>query len=98
GMLDAWAEANFTRYAMRDAPIVAMTTRQHDITRSLFSAWYQELRAAQGVGPRGTVDWTRVSAAEVRAFSDRMFDAAGIPANVVREYYRQWAIYERTIR
>jgi hypothetical protein len=88
GVLDAWARANIPGYAGRAAPSVVLTPAQHNATRAVFNTW----RAEMGWS-RTAIDWTRVSAQEMQGLTNRMFQAAGVPADVAGNYFRSFTQY-----
>ena len=92
GVLNEWAEHNVTGYMKRKAPAVELTPAQHDITRSVFAKWRYE-RTGSVTGP---IDWTKVSAREAQALSDRMLAAAEVPGEVQARYYNAFHRYMYT--
>jgi hypothetical protein len=83
GVLDAWARANILGYRSGAAPAVVLSFEQHNATRAAFNAW----RAERGWA-RSPIDWTRVSPQEMQALTYRMFEAAGVPKDVITNYFR----------
>jgi len=92
GVLDAWAKSNISDYSSRKAPTVVLTREQHNATRGVFNTW----RAENGFS-RAPIDWLNISAQEARSISYRMFEAAGVPEDVVSDYFKAFnkAIYEK---
>lgn len=83
GVLDAWARANILGYKSGAAPAVVLSIEQHNATRAVFNTW----RAEQGWA-RTPIDWSRVSPQQMQALTYRMFEAAGVPKDVVSNYFR----------
>ncbi|HEY6645024.1 hypothetical protein [Povalibacter sp.] len=83
GVLDAWARANILGYRSGAAPAVVLSIEQHNATRAVFNTW----RAEQGWA-RTPIDWSRVSPQQMQALTYRMFEAAGVPKDVVSNYFR----------
>lgn len=83
GVLDAWARANILGYKSGAAPAVVLSIEQHNATRAIFNTW----RAEQGWA-RTPIDWSRVSPQQIQALTYRMFEAAGVPKDVVSNYFR----------
>lgn len=68
------------------APAVLMPTPNHHATFGVFNTWRAQKRAEMG----GTFDWSRITEAEMRELSERMFDAAGTPLDVRAVYWRRY--------
>jgi RHS repeat-associated protein len=83
GVLDAWARANILGYRSGAAPAVVLSIEQHNATRAVFNTW----RAEQGWA-RTPLDWSRVSPQQMQALTYRMFEAAGVPKDVMNNYFR----------
>ena len=96
GVLDVWSKENVPGYVSRSAesPSILLTKEQHAASKAVYRDWL-EARTGKRVG--GSVDWTKVSPQEARDLSEKMFDAAGVPEEARREYYRGFNqhIYER---
>ncbi len=96
GVLDVWASENVKGYVSRapDSPSITMTPPSHGATKAVYREW---ARARTGKPVGGRVDWKSVSPQEIQALSERMFDAAGVPFEVRRNYYREFHkhIYEK---
>ena len=43
----------------------------------------------------GSFDWGKVTAREMKALSEKMFDAAKVPANIRQQY---WTEFERMMK
>ena len=79
---------HFPGYDADQAPAILMPDANHQATFGVYNKWRAEMR--QGMG--GKFDWGKVSEAEMRSLSQRMLDAAEVPANIRQEY---WAWFER---
>jgi len=91
--MSKWMKENFENYNPDSAPAVLMGPEAHNATRGVYNIWRAEMRKKMG----GTFDWAKVSKADMRALSERMFDAAGAPREVRTEYYRQFNKYLKTL-
>ena len=87
GLLDVWAKENIDGYVSRasDNPTIALSKLHHDATKAVYREWLFE-RTGKRVG--GSVDWKTVSPREMQTLTERMFDAAEVPAEARSEYYR----------
>jgi RHS repeat-associated protein len=87
GLLDVWAKENIDGYVSRasDNPTMALSKLHHDATKAVYRDWLFE-RTGKRVG--GSVDWKTVSPREMQSLTERMFDAAEVPAEARGEYYR----------
>jgi RHS repeat-associated protein len=95
GVMSEWFERQSAGVYKRDAaPAVLMSERQHAITKGIYNRWRAQKAAQHG----GIFDWDKVSYKEMRSLSDKMFKAAGTPAGVQQEYYRQLAIFKATLK
>lgn len=88
GVMSAWMEKIHSGYDADKAPAILMPDTNHRATYSVYLTWRAKMRRKLG----GTFDWTRVTEADMRALSERMLDAAQVPASVRQEY---WAEFER---
>ncbi|MCB9619206.1 MAG: hypothetical protein H6724_07110 [Sandaracinus sp.] len=69
---------------------MVLTREMHNATRVLFNRW----RAARGwAGPGRRVPWNRVSPQEAQALANDLFRAAGVPEEVVQQYFREFNRY-----
>ncbi|MGC5076584.1 SpvB/TcaC N-terminal domain-containing protein [Agrococcus sp. DT81.2] len=93
GVMSAWMKKHFSKYSSGDAPAVLMPTKAHDATRGIFPQWKKAMAEKMG----GVFDWKKVTEAQIRALSEKMFDAAKVPEAVRREYYKQWNAYKKSI-
>jgi hypothetical protein len=91
GVMSAWMRSRYSHYDPDLAPAVLMAEINHQATFGVYNTWRAQMRQRMG----GTFDWSRVSEAEMRALSERMFDAAQVPASVRQQY---WAEYQRMIQ
>lgn len=69
---------------------MALTPGQQAATKEVYRDWLFE-KTGEKVG--GKVNWQDVSPQEAQRVSERMFDAAGVPENARREYYRAFNQY-----
>ena len=92
GILDVWSRHNVPGYRSRagDNPTVVLTPAQHAATTAAYRGWLTE-QTGSPVG--GKVDWTSLSARDAQAVSERMFDAAGVPAGARARYYSSFTRY-----
>ncbi len=88
GVLSAWAQKNLPGYNQGNAPAVLMPTANHRATFGVFNKWISEMREKMG----GVFDWKRVSEAEMRQLSEKMFDAAKVPSTIRKQY---WEAFDR---
>lgn len=88
GVMSAWMRNNFRDYDANVAPTVYMSAEMHKKTWGVFNKWQAEMEKKMG----GVFDWTKVSEADMRALSEKMFDAAGVPAAIRTQY---WAEFDR---
>jgi uncharacterized protein RhaS with RHS repeats len=89
GVMDAWANANIPDYNGKYAPTVVLTPAQHNATRSEFMKWKKETFGTT----KGKIDWSKVSARDAQALSERMFKKAGVPMDVRNKYYSAFNQY-----
>jgi len=54
----------------------------------VFNKWKAEMTRKMG----GVFDWSKVSLAEMKALSEKMFDAAKVPLKIRKKY---WAEFEK---
>lgn len=67
-----------------------MDINNHNATRRAFNAWRNE----RG----GKIDWSKVSEDDIRQLSERLFNAAEVPAEVRAEYYKQFEAFLKTLQ
>jgi len=89
GVLDRWAEVNIPGYDQGDAPAVVLTDAEHTATRSYFANW----RIARTGNLGGYIDWSTLPPREVQDLAYGMFNAAGVPSDVVADYFRAFHQY-----
>ena len=70
-----------------------MDPGSHNATRGVYNTWRAEMRQKMG----GIFDWAKVSEADIRALSDRMFNAAKVPPDIRAEYYQQFQNFLKTL-
>jgi hypothetical protein len=92
GVLDKWAADNVPGYSSRaaDGPTLRLSREGHAATKAVYRDWLME-RTGKPVG--GKVDWRSVSPREAQALTERMFDAAGVPAEARSAYYSAFNNY-----
>ena len=90
GVMSAWMHKHFPGYDPDKAPAILMPEINHRATFGVYNTWRVEMKAKLG----GVFDWSKISQAEMKDLSERMFDAAGVPANIRTEY---WAWFDRMI-
>ncbi len=83
GAMSAWMKEHFPGYDPNKAPAVLMPEANHRATFGVYNTWRAEMRQKMG----GTFDWSKVSESEMRSLSEKMFDAAQVPANIRQEYW-----------
>jgi hypothetical protein len=92
--MSRWMEENFPKsYNPNSAPAVLMPLKNHNATRGVFNIWRAEMRKAMG----GTFDWSKVTRGDIINLSERMFDAANVPAEIHIQYYDQLAEFFKTL-
>ena len=92
GILNVWAKHNINGYKSRakKAPTIALTKQQHNATKTIYRDWLFETTGKK-VG--GKVEWTNISARDIKSLSERMFDAANVPMSARNDYYRKFNQY-----
>jgi hypothetical protein len=91
GAMSAWMKQHFPGYDPNKAPAILMPEANHRATFGVFNTWRAECKARMG----GVFDWSKVSQAEMKGLSEKMFDEAGVPASIRGEH---WAWFDRMIR
>ena len=81
--MSAWMRAHFPFYDPNLAPAILMPTASHRKTFGVYNTWRKEMRQKMG----GTFDWNKVTEADMKALSEKMFDAADVPADIRKEYW-----------
>ena len=87
GVLDVWASRNVRGYVTRGptTPAILLTVPQHDATNKVLREW-SLAKFGQKVGAK--IDWAKVSAREAQDLARRMLQAAGVPEEAQRLYFR----------
>ncbi|EOY5379990.1 RHS repeat-associated core domain-containing protein, partial [Cronobacter dublinensis] len=88
GVLDIWMSKNVPSYGGKyptNSPTIALSVENHAATKAVYRDWLRQ-RTGKPVG--GKVDWTTVSNREMKDLSEKMFDAAHVPAASRDAYYR----------
>lgn len=78
-------EFDIVPYRPGNSPTIALSVENHAATKVAYSDWLRQ-RTGKPVG--GKVDWTTVSNREMKDLSEKMFDAAHVPAASRDAYYR----------
>jgi RHS repeat-associated protein len=86
GILDKWLSENVPGYVSRAKASLAirLSEEHHAATKAVFREWL-EARTGRPVG--GVVDWTTVTPREIYTLSEKMFDAAKVPAATREQFY-----------
>jgi RHS repeat-associated protein len=92
GILDIWAHHNIPGYVRRpsNSTTIRLLPGHHKATITVYGSWLRE-RGDRGI--KGPVDWTTITPREILNLSERQLDAAEVPGNVRKEYYRQFNDY-----
>jgi RHS repeat-associated protein len=92
GILDVWASHNVPGYVSRAShnPAIALSTDEHSATKKAYRDWLEE-KTGKRVG--GVIDWSKISKAEIKKLSERMFDEAKVPKAVRKNYYAAFNKY-----
>jgi len=83
GVMSAWMENIHPDYDAKKAPAILMPVRKHHDTYRVFNKWKAEFTRRLG----GTFNWKKVSEPEIRALSEKMFDAGEVPFAIRQEYW-----------
>ena len=78
-------EFDIVPYRPGNSPTIALSVENNAATKVVFRDWLKQ-RTDKPVG--GKVDWTRVNNREMKDLSEKMFDAAHVPAASRDAYYR----------
>ena len=62
---------------------------EHSKTIEVFNKWRLEKTGSI----TGKIDWSTISAKEVQALAEQMFDAAGVPKEAREAYYKAFNKY-----
>ena len=93
GVLDAWMRRHFPKHKTGEAPSVLMPEEMHDTMRDVYNKWRAAMKKKMG----GTFDWSKVSEAEIRSLSEKMFDEAKVPKIVRQRFWEQFNKYIATL-
>ncbi|UIA87326.1 hypothetical protein LU631_21785 [Erwinia tracheiphila] len=88
GVLDIWMSKNVPSYGGKyptNSPTIALSADNHAATKATYRDWLKQ-KTGKPVG--GKVDWSTVSNREMKNLSEKMFDAANVPAASRDAYYR----------
>jgi hypothetical protein len=75
-------------YDHKKAPAILMPALNHRATYGVYLSWRAKIAKKTG----GSFNWASVTEADMRSLSEKMFDAAEVPASVREEY---WAQFEK---
>lgn len=96
GVNSVWMKANYNNYGNgNNAPSVYMLNNpNHNATRGVFNKWVAEIKIKQGTTK---VDYSKVTKEEILELANRQFDAANVPKEVRKEYFKLWNEYLETL-
>lgn len=94
GVLSRWMSAHFKGYSAYKAPAVLMSKENHNETRRLYPTWRSKTTKQRG----GKFDWSKVTEHQIRKLAEEMFDAAGVPAGIRKQYWAEFARMKRALR
>jgi hypothetical protein len=83
GVMSRWMETHFPTYNPDNAPAVLMPAENHAATKGIYNTWRAAMRRKMG----GTFEWSKVTKGDILELSEKMFDAANIPAAIRKQYY-----------
>lgn len=86
GVMSAWMKARYPGYDPDLAPAVLMPDANHRATFGVYNTWRAETRREMG----GMFDWSRVPETNMRVLSEKMFDAAAVPAATREQYWNRF--------
>lgn len=87
GMLSQWMKSQFgSRYNAGEAPTVLMSKVNHNATRRILNIWKKETARSMG----GNFSWNKVSEAQMKDLSNKMFDVAKVPGFIREQYWDQY--------
>jgi hypothetical protein len=86
-------EENFPKYKPDDGPAVLMPLENHSATKGIYNTWRAEMRKKMG----GTFNWSKVTKDDMLGLSERMFEAAKVPAEIRRQYYAKFENFLKTL-
>ena len=87
-IMSAWAKAIDPLYRTSQAPVIVLSEANHLATQRAFEAWAK----AEGYSAR-SVPWAKLSLRQVGALTEKMFDAANVPAAARAAYWKAFADY-----
>jgi RHS repeat-associated protein len=92
GVLDIWSAKNIPGYISRASGSItmALSAANHSATKAVYREWLFE-RTGKYVG--GVVNWQQVGPREIFNLSERMFNAANVPAYARQAYYSAFNRY-----
>jgi hypothetical protein len=88
GVMSEWVRNHYPGYDPDKAPAILMPKESHIETYRVYNSW----RAQTKKEFSGAFDWAKIDEDSIRDVSEKMFDAAKVPASV-RERY--WTEFER---
>jgi hypothetical protein len=88
GVMNAWAKANIKNYSKGLSPTIVMLVEKHKLINKEYELWKNEIGMAGKA-----IDWTKISAREMKVLSDRLFKAGGVPEGVQKAYYSAFQKY-----
>lgn len=86
GVMSEWMRRAFPGYNAKKAPAILMPDTNHHATYRVFNRWRAEMTRKLG----GTFEWSRISETDMRVLSEKMFDAAKVPAAVRQRYWKEF--------
>jgi hypothetical protein len=94
GVVDVWAHYNVPGYVRRAAnsTSIRLSVPHHEATFPVYNTWVKG-KIGSGFGRSKSVEWTTITAHEILELSERLFDAADVPASARQEYYRRFTDY-----
>ena len=84
---------NAKGYDPKKAPAVLMPVVNHRATFGVYTKWRAQMRQLMG----GRFSWKKVTEAEMRRLSEKMFDAAYVPLDIRNEYWAWFARMRKTL-
>ncbi len=94
GVMSAWMKKAYPGYDPKKAPALLMPDTNHIATYNVYLTWRAEMRRKLG----GVFDWNKVSETEMRALSEKMFDAAQVPASIRQQYWEEFEKMKDALR
>ncbi len=87
--MDAWAKHNIVGYQSRKfaQPTIQLTKELHDKAHEVERAWMKK--------NFGQVrnNWDKITSKQMQELSELMFDAAEVPLEVRKQYYKEFNKY-----